>query len=500
MSNRDFLSLRWAGLFLLFSLLPGVEARGQVTPSDDAYTSTAQPNAHYGAAATLRVEGASANAFIRFDLSSLPAGYNSAKVAKATLKLYVATVTTAGNFDVDYVLGSWSEQLVTGAVEPAIGATVVNGVEVSTGAKAKYLLIDVTPAIAAWLDGTMTNNGLALVGNNAVNVAFSSKENTGVSHSPELDIVFSSDGVQGPPGPPGPDGPVGPAGPTGPIGPQGPAGNTEGVVSTGGITPILLQHECLSLYSQTNPGTTVSATAFIQVIDTTTNILHDVACRTAGGQIVFPLGLGGYTVGGSVASPTKPFEIAQNTSGRSGITLTNTSTVSRGNSILWRSCVGGCASDFNLFEDSRTNGDEDITWVQGTNIINLYFTGNCTAGCPIMFGPWNDGRVGIKQFFISDSSVDARTHPPFGMVNGHIAHDITSAQNLDNWGTLILAGGSGTHNFARDWAAPPLCLCNNPNQNGSAKACSANATTTVLTIKSGAGSDTVNYSCMGNPY
>src|SRR5258707_729806 len=255
MSNRDFTSLRWVGLFLLFSLLPGGEARGQVTPRDDAYTSTAQHNALYGAAATLRVEGTSANAFIRFDLSSIPAGYNSAKVAKATLKLYVATVATAGNFNVDYVLGSWSEQLVTGAVEPAIGATVVNGVEVSAGAKAKYLLIDVTPAIAAWLDGTMTNNGLALVGNNAVNVAFSSKENTGVSHSPELDIVFSSDGVQGPPGGRGPDGPAGPIEPTGPVGRQAPAGNTDGVGSTGVTSPIRLQHECLSLYSQTNPRT-----------------------------------------------------------------------------------------------------------------------------------------------------------------------------------------------------------------------------------------------------
>jgi len=358
----------------------------------------------------------------------------------------------------------------------------------------------VTPAVAAWLDGTMTNNGLALVGDGAVNVAFSSKENTGVSHSPELDIVPNPNGLQGPPGPKGPPGPAGPIGPTGPQGPQGPAGNTDAVVSTGGITPVSSQNECLALYSQTTPGTTVSATAFIQAIDTTTKILHDVACRTSTGQIVFPQGIGGYTMGGSVSSLNKVLEIAQNTTGRSGIALTNTSTVSRGNSILWRSCVGGCGTDFNLFEDSRTKGDEDITWVQGSNIANLYFTGNCTAGCPILFGPWNDGRTGTKQFFLSDSSVDAKTHPPFGLVSGHIAHDILNPQNLDNWGTLALTGGRGTYTFNRAWAVAPLCVCNNPNQTGSAIACSASATTAVLTVKSGSGTDTVNYSCMGNPY
>ena len=490
----------WPGYIFLFLLVIVARSWGQITPSDDAYTSSSQPNAHYGASATLLVEGAAANRFVRFDLSSFPAGYPGDRVVKATLKVYVSTVTTPGSFNIDYVAGDWTEKTITGAMEPALGTTVAAGVGVTTATRGKYLLTDVTPAIKAWLDGTLPNHGLALVGNGALGVAFSSKENTGVSHSPELDIVVNSDGLQGPPGPPGPNGPAGPVGPVGPQGLQGPPGNTEGIVSTGGISPVLLQHECLSLYSQTNPGTTIAATAFIQAIDTTTNILHDVACRTTNGQIVFPLGLGGYTVGGSVASPTKPFEIAQNTTARSGIALTNTSTVSRGNSILWRSCVGGCGTDFNLFEDSRTSGDEDITWVQGGDIANLYFTGNCTAGCPIVFGPYNDGRGGVKQFFFSDSSVDARTHPPFGLVNGHIAHDITNPQNLDNWGSLTLTGGTASRTFNRTWASAPLCLCNNPNQTGDPIACSASATTTALIIKSGAGSDTVNYSCMGNPY
>jgi hypothetical protein len=36
-------------------------------------------------------------------------GYTGASIAKATLKLYVNAVTTAGSFNVDFVNGTWSE-------------------------------------------------------------------------------------------------------------------------------------------------------------------------------------------------------------------------------------------------------------------------------------------------------------------------------------------------------------------------------------------------------
>lgn len=210
---------------------------------------------------------------------------------------------------------------------------------------------------------------------------------------------------------------------------------------------------------------------------------HDLFCGTSVKTIIFPSSVGIY----------------QSTVGRNNLILTNLGTsVSRGNSILWRSCIGGCGTDFNLFTDGDLNGSEDVTWVQGTSISNLYFTGNCPVGCAMKFGPLN-GTVGIKQFFISDSSVDARINPEFGLVSGHIAHGSTGV-NPDNWGTVALTGGTGTYSFVTAWQNAPLCLCNNPNQSGAPIACSASASTTVLTLKSGGGTDTVNYSCMGNPY
>jgi len=86
-------------------LLTGTD--GQITPSGDAYTNTADPTTNYGAKPLLDVESASQNAYVQFDLSSLPANYTSVNITKETLKLYVNTVTTAGSFNVDFVNGAW---------------------------------------------------------------------------------------------------------------------------------------------------------------------------------------------------------------------------------------------------------------------------------------------------------------------------------------------------------------------------------------------------------
>jgi len=65
-------------------------------------------------------------------------------------------------------------------------------VPVVTADKSQYLLINVTSALQAWLNGTETNNGIALVANGSLNMTFDSKENTTTSHPAELDVVFTS--------------------------------------------------------------------------------------------------------------------------------------------------------------------------------------------------------------------------------------------------------------------------------------------------------------------
>ena len=161
----------------------------QITPIQDAYTNSAAPTTNYGAQKLLDVES-SQTTYIQFNLSSIPAGYTSADITKATLKLYVNAATKAGSFNVDYVNGTWSEGTIDASNAPALGTTIAASVPLTTADKNQYILIDITSAVQAWLSGT-PNDGIALVGNSPLNASFDSKENTTTSHPAELDIVFA---------------------------------------------------------------------------------------------------------------------------------------------------------------------------------------------------------------------------------------------------------------------------------------------------------------------
>ena len=189
--------LKGSSSLLVFTVMFGVSlAYGQITPSADAYTNSAAPSTNYGANVLLDVDGATQAAYIQFNLASIPSTYTSADITKATLKLYVNTVPTAGSFNVDYVNGTWAENTISHNLAPALGTTIAASVPITTVDKNQFILIDVTPAVQAWLSGT-TNDGIALVANGTFNATFDSKENGSTSHAPELDIVFAGGGLTG---------------------------------------------------------------------------------------------------------------------------------------------------------------------------------------------------------------------------------------------------------------------------------------------------------------
>jgi hypothetical protein len=179
------------------SLLMWSAAHAQLTPSQDAYTNTADPTTNYGVSKLLNVES-SQTTYIQFDLSAIPAGYTGSNITKASLKLYVNTVPKGGNFNVDYVNGTWMESTITASLAPALGTTIQASVPLTTADKNQYIIVDITAAVQAWLNGT-ANDGIALVGNSPVDATFDSKESTTTSHPPELDIVFAggSSGITG---------------------------------------------------------------------------------------------------------------------------------------------------------------------------------------------------------------------------------------------------------------------------------------------------------------
>jgi len=177
-----------SAVVLVLGVLSCVGAYAQITPSADAFTNTSDPNTKYGANALLDVNGATEVTYIQFNLGSIPA---TASVSQATLKLYVNAVSTAGNFNVNYVNGTWVENTIDASDAPPVGATIASNVAITAKDKNQYILINVTPAVQAWLSGSETNNGIALVANGSFAVSFDSKENATTSHPAELDIAFA---------------------------------------------------------------------------------------------------------------------------------------------------------------------------------------------------------------------------------------------------------------------------------------------------------------------
>jgi hypothetical protein len=192
-------------VMLLSTLCLLTGAFGQFSPSKDSYTLNHHAGQNYGTAPTIVVESslfgqppAIANSYIQFDLSSIPSGYTGANVTKASLKLFVNAMGGAGgSFNVDLVNGSWTELGIAYNNAPALGTTIASSIPLTTANVHDYVIVDVTSVVQAWLDGSQSNDGIALVANSGLAVLFDSKENTATSHPPELDIVFASGGGGG---------------------------------------------------------------------------------------------------------------------------------------------------------------------------------------------------------------------------------------------------------------------------------------------------------------
>ncbi len=220
------------GIFVSISAL-SLACLGQAPPAMDTYTASSSPSTNYGTSTILAVQNG-VTSYVQFNLAGIP---TTATVNKATLRLYVSAVTTAGSFDAFQVTRSWTEYGLKYSTAPTLGASATGGhpVAVTTAAATNFLVIDITSLVQGWLNGSKSNFGVALVvaGNLGGSFSFDSKESTTFSHQPELDVFFN-----GPAGPQGPQGPQGAQGLTGATGSQGPTGLTgaQGAQGLQGLT------------------------------------------------------------------------------------------------------------------------------------------------------------------------------------------------------------------------------------------------------------------------
>ena len=223
-----FSSRQWTAMaahLLLFAAVISLPAMAQeAPPSADSFVLSTSPKANFGGWPQLAVTPGSTT-FIQFNLSSLPANAN---VSKATLRLYVDAITSAGTVDVYEVNTPWTEGALnfTNAPTPGISATGSKPTAISSANVSQFVLIDITTLVQDWLNGTVANNGIALkLTSSAGGISFDSKESPLTSHEPELEVTLADPGPQGPQGQQGPAGPQGAQGPQGPAGPQGVSGN-----------------------------------------------------------------------------------------------------------------------------------------------------------------------------------------------------------------------------------------------------------------------------------
>ena len=105
-----------------------------------------------GKSATLYV-AATEQAFLIFDLSTLPASLPVSNLISARLNLYVTSVTTAGNLTVQMVTNEWLENSVN-ATAPGFSSNVVATILAADLVSKSFIEVDVTSAVSNWFNLT----------------------------------------------------------------------------------------------------------------------------------------------------------------------------------------------------------------------------------------------------------------------------------------------------------------------------------------------------------
>ena len=216
---------------LALAALAGHAAALDAPLAADTQVSTALPSSNFGALPNLNIGGGT-TALLRFDLSTLPAGFTAAKLVKANLKLFVNRIGAAGAIEVVALNSAWDEASVTAATQPA-NAGAGSGINLPVTRAGQYLSVDVTALVKQWINNPGVAYGIALqpaLSAPGTVVFLDSKENTSTAHVASLDLILAD---QGPVGPQGATGPKGDKGDKGDPGPQGQRGATGATGATG---------------------------------------------------------------------------------------------------------------------------------------------------------------------------------------------------------------------------------------------------------------------------
>ena len=158
--------------------------------TDDTNVNLAMPSQINGVATSLFVRnigsGGERHTYLRFDLSTVPSGV---LINQAMLRFWVLAVNDAGPVDVYAIGGPWTEETLSASVAPPLGV-LLGTVNIAVSDQNRFVVSNITGAVQGWLNGS-PNYGIALVPNagDPVRLTLDSKEATGTSHGPELEVA-----------------------------------------------------------------------------------------------------------------------------------------------------------------------------------------------------------------------------------------------------------------------------------------------------------------------
>ncbi|MEY2598186.1 MAG: hypothetical protein RLZZ142_445 [Verrucomicrobiota bacterium] len=140
--------------------------------------------------------GGECRAWLQFDLAAvLPVGIHWTEVRRATLILFVQTLSAPGVVQVEAASGPWEERELSQLSAPP---TIRDGAgRVFAGAAGfavgRFVSLDVTELVRDWLGGALPNHGLVLVpGDESVRIAFDSKECVARGHAATLELMIGN--------------------------------------------------------------------------------------------------------------------------------------------------------------------------------------------------------------------------------------------------------------------------------------------------------------------
>jgi hypothetical protein len=188
---RDFF-LDWVPV-RVYSGPPGTTSTS-LTSVADSYVKETSPDSNFGTETEMTVSGISGNAqrsFVRFDLSSIPAG---STIGAATLTLCMSSwVSDAIGrvHELHLATGSWTETGITWNNQPTVAASTTDTATVSLGC----LDWAVTSDVQDWLDGT-SNYGWRVKdsseSSSGLPVAwYYTRESSVTAERPELEVVYT---------------------------------------------------------------------------------------------------------------------------------------------------------------------------------------------------------------------------------------------------------------------------------------------------------------------